>query len=96
MLVRRCDDKCPEGEAETLYALKTLRKSTLIVRNQLAHTATERQILQDIALSGPFGVRLPDSRQTLHGARLCGRGELFFWLKGKRFSENRCRLYVAE
>ena len=99
MLVRRCDDKCPEGEAETLYALKTLRKSTLIVRNQLAHTATERQILQDIY--SPFLVHLVYAFQTADKLYMVldyvGGGELFFWLrKEKRFSENRCRLYVAE
>ena len=99
MLVRRCDEKCNEGERDTLYALKTLRKSTLITRNQLAHTATERQILQD--LHSPFLVHLVYAFQTIDKLYMVldymGGGELFFWLrKEKRFSENRCRLYAAE
>ena len=99
MLVRRCDEKCPEGEADTLYALKTLRKSNLIARKQLAHTATERLILQDI--HSPFLVHLVYAFQTTDKLYMVldyvGGGELFFWLKKeKRFSENRCRLYVAE
>ncbi len=99
MLVKRCDEKCDEGEKDTLYALKTLRKSTLITRNQLAHTATERQILQDIY--SPFLVHLVYAFQTTDKLYMVldymGGGELFFWLKKeKRFSENRCRLYAAE
>ena len=62
MLVRRCDENCPEGEQETLYALKTLRKATLIARNQLAHASTERLILQEIY--SPFLVHLMYAFQT--------------------------------
>jgi serum/glucocorticoid-regulated kinase 2 len=51
MLVKKKDD--PSG---TLYALKTLRKAALVKRNQLAHTTTERKILQDIHC--PFLVHL--------------------------------------
>ena len=57
MLVRKKDD--PTG---TLYAMKTLRKAAIVRRNQLAHTATERKILQSIRC--PFLVHLVYAFQT--------------------------------
>lgn len=94
MLVKKKDD--PSG---TLYALKTLRKAALVKRNQLAHTTTERKILQDIHC--PFLVHLVFAFQTADKLYMVldymGGGELFFWLKkDRRFSETRCRLYAAE
>jgi serum/glucocorticoid-regulated kinase 2 len=41
LLVRKNDDN-------EVYAMKTLRKSTLIRRKQLAHTATERYVLENV------------------------------------------------
>jgi serum/glucocorticoid-regulated kinase 2 len=94
MLVKKKDD--PNG---TLYAMKTLRKAALIKRNQLAHTATERYILEKI--NCPFLVHLAYAFQTVDKLYMVldymAGGELFFWLKkDRRFSENRCRLYTAE
>eukprot|EP01006_Ploeotia_vitrea_P036068 TRINITY_DN65963_c5_g3_i5.p1 TRINITY_DN65963_c5_g3~~TRINITY_DN65963_c5_g3_i5.p1 ORF type:complete len:328 (+),score=6.33 TRINITY_DN65963_c5_g3_i5:57-1040(+) len=94
MLVKKKDD--PNG---TLYAMKTLRKSALAKRNQLAHTSTERVILQKI--SSPFLVHLEYAFQTPDKLYMVidymGGGELFFWLKrDKRFSEPRARLYAAQ
>jgi serine/threonine protein kinase len=43
-------------DAGSLYALKTLRKEVLIKRNQLAHTKTERSVLQRVDF--PFLVTL--------------------------------------
>jgi serine/threonine protein kinase len=57
MLVKKKDDP-----SENLYALKTLRKAALVKRNQLAHTATERTILQHIR--NPFLVHLVFAFQT--------------------------------
>lgn len=57
MLVKKNDD--PKG---TLYALKTLRKAALAKRKQLAHTATERIILESIR--NPFLVHLVYAFQT--------------------------------
>jgi serum/glucocorticoid-regulated kinase 2 len=96
MLVKK---KKENNEHGTLYALKTLRKATLIQRNQLAHTSTERKILQEI--HSPFLVHLVYAFQTVDKLYMVldyvGGGELFFWLKReKRFAENRCRLYTAE
>lgn len=94
MLVKKKDD--PSG---TLYALKTLRKAALVKRNQLAHTSTERHILQSI--HNPFLVHLAFAFQTADKLYMVldfmAGGELFFWLKkDRKFSETRCRLYTAE
>lgn len=94
MLVRKKDDA-----SATLYAMKTLRKAAILKRNQLAHTATERKILQ--TLNCPFLVHLVYAFQTPDKLYMVldymGGGELFFWLKkDKRFSEVRSRLYAAE
>ncbi len=94
MLVKKKDD--PTG---TLYAMKTLRKAVLIKRNQVAHTATERHILQNI--HSPFLVHLVYAFQSTDKLYMVldymAGGELFFWLKkDRKFSENRCRLYAAE
>ena len=94
MLVKKKDDA--NG---TLYAMKTLRKAALVKRNQLAHTSTERTILQNITC--PFLVHLVYAFQTPDKLYMVldfmAGGELFFWLKkDRKFSENRCRLYAAE
>jgi serine/threonine protein kinase len=44
------------------FAMKTLRKSTLIRRKQLAHTATERYVLENI--KSPFLVSLKYAFQS--------------------------------
>ena len=85
--------------AGTLYAMKTLRKAALIKRNQLLHTATERNILQNI--QHPFLVNLIFAFQTEDKLYMVldymGGGELFFWLKKfRRFSEPRSQLMGAE
>lgn len=94
MLVKKKDD--PSGE---LYAMKTLRKAALVKRNQLAHTSTERTILQ--LINNPFLVHLVYAFQTPDKLYMVldymAGGELFFWLKNaKKFSETRSRLYTAE
>ena len=94
MLVKKKDDA-----SGTLYAMKTLRKAALVKKNQVAHTITERHILQNI--HSPFLVHLFYSFQSSEKLYMVldymAGGELFFWLKkDKKFSENRCRLYTAE
>jgi serum/glucocorticoid-regulated kinase 2 len=94
MLVKKKDD--PEG---ALYAMKTLRKAALVKRNQVAHTATERYILE--AINCPFLVHLRYAFQTPEKLYMVldymAGGELFFWLKkDKKFSEPRAKLYAAE
>lgn len=94
MLVKKKDDS-----TGTLYAMKTLRKAALVKRNQLAHTSTERTILQNIHC--PFLVHLVFAFQTPDKLYMVldfmAGGELFFWLKkDRKFSEPRSRLYAAE
>mmetsp|Transcript_19492 Transcript_19492/g.18822 ORF Transcript_19492/g.18822 Transcript_19492/m.18822 type:complete len:443 (+) Transcript_19492:190-1518(+) len=94
MLVKKKDDN-----SGILYACKTLRKAALVKRNQLAHTSTERTILQNI--NCPFLVHLVFAFQTVDKLYMVldymGGGELFFWLKkDRKFTENRVRLYTAE
>jgi len=86
-------------EGHKIYAMKTLRKAALIKRNQLLHTKTERNILQNI--KHPFLTSLAYAFQTPDKLYLvmdfCGGGELFYWLKkDRRFSQNRARLFAAE
>jgi serum/glucocorticoid-regulated kinase 2 len=92
MLVRKKDTK-------DIFAMKTLRKAALIKRNQIEHTATERQIVQKI--DHPFLTKLHFAFQTTDKLYMVlnymGGGELFFWLKkDRRFSLVRSRLYAAE
>mmetsp|Transcript_1258 Transcript_1258/g.3937 ORF Transcript_1258/g.3937 Transcript_1258/m.3937 type:complete len:390 (-) Transcript_1258:150-1319(-) len=95
MLCRKKD----EGSNGPLYAMKTLRKAALVKRNQLMHTQTERNILQNI--QHPFLVNLKFAFQTPDKLYMVlefmGGGELFHWLKTHRkFSEPRGKLYAAE
>ncbi|KAF0685748.1 Aste57867_22356 [Aphanomyces stellatus] len=92
MMVRKKDN-------QKIYAMKTLRKAALIKRNQLLHTKTERNILQQI--KHPFLTTLSYAFQTPEKLYLvmdyCPGGELFFWLKkDRRFSQNKARLFAAE
>ena len=82
-----------------LYALKILKKSMLIERNQIEHTMSERNIMQ--SLQHPFVVSLHFAWQTPEKLYLAleyvNGGELFTHLKNEgRFSEERVQLYVAE
>jgi serine/threonine protein kinase len=84
---------------QQIHAMKTLRKSQLLRRNQLAHTATERGVLQKI--TSPFLMSLDYAWQSDTKLYMvmgfCQGGELFHWLKKqKRFSLKRVLLYTAE
>lgn len=91
-LVRRKDTR-------KLYALKALNKEALLRRNQIAHTQTERNILQHVV--HPFLVQLQfafqsDTRLYL-GLEFMPGGELFYWLnRSKKFDVARAKLYAAE
>ena len=80
-----------------VYAMKILKKDTIVARNQVEHTKAERLILQ--ALQHPFLMGLRFAFQTstklyfvldyLQG------GELFFHLKSKRrFNEDEARTFT--
>merc|ERR1712059_73586 len=65
---------------DKLYAMKILDKRSIVQRNQVKHTNTERRVLGKI--SHPFIVRLHyafQSRTRLHFVLdYCSGGELFF------------------
>lgn len=82
-----------------IYAMKVLKKDQLVKRRQVAHTQTERKVLQNI--DHPFIVSLRYAFQT--DAKLYmildyfTGGELFFHLKSHgKFDEYRAKYYAAE
>ena len=82
-----------------IYAMKVLKKEQLIARKQVAHTKTERKVLEEI--HSPFIVALRYAFQTENKLYMIldyfTGGELFFHLKAEgRFSEERARFYAAE
>jgi len=92
MQVRKKDD----GK---IYAMKVLRKDTIVARKQVAHTKAEKNILMKI--QHPFIVNLNYAFQTKDKLYMIldyiNGGELFFHLKKEgRFAESRVKLYAAE
>jgi len=92
MQVRKKDD----GK---IYAMKVLRKDTIVARKQVAHTKAEKNILMKI--QHPFIVNLNYAFQTKDKLYMIldyiNGGELFFHLKKEgRFAESRVKLYTAE
>jgi len=82
-----------------VFAMKVLNKSTVIARNEVEHTKSEKSIL--MKLEHPFLVKLYYSCQTPDKLYLVmdyiNGGELFFHLQKERsFSEERVRFYAAE
>ena len=82
-----------------VYALKILLKSTVVARNQVEHTKSERKILEEI--DHPFLCRLEFAFQTEDklylGMQFMAGGPLFYHLQHCRhFTEDRARFYVAE
>jgi len=79
--------------------MKVLNKSTIIARNEVEHTKSEKSIL--MKLEHPFLVKLHYSFQTPDKLYFImdyiNGGELFFHLqKDKKFTEERVRYYSAE
>ena len=82
-----------------LYAMKILKKETIKRTNQVAHTKTERVILE--RMDHPFIVRLQFAFQTSEKLYLITDfmqgGELFYHLhKEIKFTETKAKLYSAE
>jgi len=80
-------------------AMKSLRKSELVKKNQVFNTKTEKAILQ--LNKSKFIVELYYAFQTKEKFYMVleymAGGELFFHLKRhKRFSEDRVKFYSAE
>jgi serine/threonine protein kinase len=87
------------GSQSEVYAMKVLKKSEIIRRQQLEHTLTERFVLATIR--NPFILSLHHAFQTSDKLFLvtdyCPGGELFFHLKRlRRFTEGMVRFYSAE
>jgi len=90
---------CREKATSQLYAIKILKKSVIIAKDEVAHTLTENRVLQKTR--HPFLTHLTYSFQTQD--RLCfameyvNGGELFYHLsKLRTFTEDRTRFYGAE
>lgn len=90
---------CREKATSHLYAIKILKKSVIIAKDEVTHTLTENRVLQ--TTRHPFLTQLRYSFQTAD--RLCfvmeyvNGGELFVHLSKLRvFSEDRTRFYGAE
>eukprot|EP00475_Leptophrys_vorax_P031048 TRINITY_DN4690_c0_g1_i2.p1 TRINITY_DN4690_c0_g1~~TRINITY_DN4690_c0_g1_i2.p1 ORF type:complete len:455 (-),score=114.79 TRINITY_DN4690_c0_g1_i2:1390-2694(-) len=82
-----------------IYAMKALKKKALVARKQVAHTKTERRVLQ--AINHPFIVSLRFAFQTDTKLYMVtdffNGGELFFHLKNSgRFDEERTVFYAAQ
>lgn len=82
-----------------IFAMKVLKKAQLVARKQVAHTKTERKVLEDI--SHPFVCHLKYAFQTESKLYMIleffNGGELFFHLKNEgRFPEERAKFYAAE
>lgn len=90
--VRKKDD-------QQIYAMKVLEKHAIIARKQVAHTLSEKLIMQRIV--HPFIVRLHYAFQTADKLFMVmdfvNGGELFFHLKNEgKFAEERVKIYAAE
>mmetsp|Transcript_466 Transcript_466/g.791 ORF Transcript_466/g.791 Transcript_466/m.791 type:complete len:782 (+) Transcript_466:69-2414(+) len=86
-------------EKDGLFAMKILKKSHLLKRNQIARTRTERKVLSIV--DHPFIMKLHFAFQTDDKLFLvldyCAGGELFFHLsRHRRFPETWTRFYAAE
>ncbi|KAJ7079873.1 kinase-like domain-containing protein [Mycena crocata] len=87
-------------DTRRIYAIKILSKKEIVVKNQVAHTVSERKILER-SIESPFLVGLKFSFQTDADLYLVtdfiSGGELYWHLQREmRFSEERARFYVAE
>eukprot|EP01105_Mastigella_eilhardi_P009139 TRINITY_DN2173_c0_g1_i4.p1 TRINITY_DN2173_c0_g1~~TRINITY_DN2173_c0_g1_i4.p1 ORF type:complete len:381 (-),score=98.71 TRINITY_DN2173_c0_g1_i4:720-1793(-) len=82
-----------------IYAMKILKKANIVARKQVAHTLSEKLIMQQI--NHPFIVKLYFAFQTEDKLYMImdfiNGGELFYHLKKEgKFSESRVKLYAAE
>ena len=82
-----------------IYAMKIIRKSSIIERSEVEHTLAERNVLAQI--QHPFVVNLKFSFQSPEKLYLVlafvNGGELFHHLQNEGvFSEDRARFYTAE
>jgi len=91
---------CRHRATEEFVAMKILNKEHLVSRNQVAHTKTEREVLEAV-VHHPFIVDFLYAFQTKQHLYLvmefCNGGELFFHLQRfGRFTESKTRFYTSE
>lgn len=91
--------KVKKKDTGRIYAMKVLKKKSVIAANAVKHTMTERNVMRK--MSHPFVVGLRFSFQT--ESELClvmdyqGGGELFSHMtRVDQFDESRSRFYIAE
>jgi len=85
--------------SDDLFAMKVLKKDEVKRRNQVAHTLTERAVMESI--SHPFIVPLCYSFQSrtrlFMVSEFCPGGELFYHLREARsFDEEAVKFYITE
>jgi serine/threonine protein kinase len=85
--------------SDNLYAMKVLKKSVVLIKNQVLHTKQERKILEKII--HPFIVHLQyafqDENKLYLVTEFMQGGELFYHLrKDKLFKESRAKFYLCE
>jgi len=85
--------------SDNLYAMKVLKKSVVLIKNQVLHTKQERKILEKI--NHPFIVHLhyafQDEKKLYLVTEFMQGGELFYHLrKDKLFKESRAKFYLCE
>ncbi|KAJ6217626.1 hypothetical protein RDWZM_008783 [Blomia tropicalis] len=90
---------CREKKTSSLFAIKVLKKETIIAKDEVAHTLTENRVLRHT--KHPFLISLKYSFQTED--LLCfvmeyvNGGELFFHLSREHiFNEERTRFYACQ
>ena len=88
--------------SQNLYVIKTLDKSKLLLHKQVAHTLTEKKVLEKLD-GHPFIIKLYSVFQTDRDLNFvleyCQGGELFFHLQQQylqKFDEKAARFYAAE
>ncbi|CAH0486456.1 unnamed protein product [Peronospora farinosa] len=88
--------------SQSLYVVKTLDKSKLLLHKQVVHTLTEKKVLEKL-YGHPFIIKLYSVFQTDHDLNFvleyCQGGELFFHLQqqySQKFDEQATRFYAAE
>lgn len=86
-------------DTSRIYAMKIIKKSHIVQKDEIMHTLAERNVLAQI--QHPFIVPLKFSFQTPEKLYLVlafvNGGELFFHLQNDgRFIEDRAKFYAAE
>ncbi|XP_065876708.1 serine/threonine-protein kinase AtPK2/AtPK19-like [Euphorbia lathyris] len=97
--VRKKVRDCGDGNDDGIYAMKVMRKDTIIKKNHVDYMKAERDILSKVI--HPFIVQLRYSFQTKSKLYLIldfvNGGHLFFHLYRQGiFSEDQARVYTAE